>query len=793
MKPLTEEFPAATSRPSHSSRPAPVRAAKPAPVTKTVVHLIANAHLDPIWLWNWQAGVDEALATFRSAVDRCHEYPEFRYTRGEAWLYQWVEELDPGLFREVCELITAGRWSVVGGQWVQPDANLPTAAGWRKQFALGQRYFQDRFGISPKIAYNVDTFGHPATLPDLLRECGYSGYVFHRPNESQVKLPAQTFRWRGSGGAEVIGFRIAPAYVTRSDDLHGQIDLSLKATDPVFGHTMMFYGLGNHGGGPTKANIEWLIDHRDAFEGVELRFSTVDDFFREAEAGRGLMPVVDYELQKTFPGCYSVMHEVKQRQHRGERLLEQAEELIRAFGTDEQTTAAALARIDEAWKDLGFTQFHDILAGTSVPSSVLSTHFMQGRASIVGEEEVVRATRRHARATLPGENVQRLVLLNGSTHDFDGVIECEPFIDFDDWGDRWFCDEDGNAVPFQLVTPEANAGAMTHRVVLPVTITAQGRRVLKLLDRAAGPPPAPETPVEVSGHTLRSGDLSLDLSPRGIGSLRWRGRELLGADGISLHLREEHGDTWVFHQTGFHEDIASRLGGLDWIMEDSGPLRARAFAEQTLGDSKLRLAVTVHAGKPEVHLHLQVVFAERHKMLQMPVHLTESPKGWTSGLAGGHVKRAPGPDELPFCGWDSVQTEGPSLSLHTPDAYSTSLHGDVWQFSLLRSPLMAWTGDNELAPAFSRRHSDQGAHEFHFILRVDASFDAVCCERVSDHQAKPPVAFDHYVGMNRPAWGNAPPRRLWTPDIPHARTLGHMKHLDAIAQQGRNWEESPPE
>ena len=116
---------------------------------------------------------------------------------------------------------------------------------------------------------------------------------------------------------------------------------------------------------------------------------------------------------------------------------------------------------------------------------------------------------------------------------------------------------------------------------------------------------------------------------------------------------------------------------------------------------------------------------------------------------------------------------------------------DVWQFSLLRSPLMAWTGDTTLAPAFSRRHSDQGWHEFHFILRADPAFDAGRCERTSADQAKPPVAFDHYAGMNRPAWGNAPPRRLWTPDIAHARDLGHMKHLDQIANEGRNWEETP--
>ena len=784
MKPLTEENTTAML-----SRPKVPTDHKPASEKKTVVHLIANAHLDPIWLWNWQAGVDEALATFRSAVDRCHEYPEFRYTRGEAWLYQWVEDLDPGLFREVRALIEAGRWSIAGGQWIQPDANLPTSAGWRKQFELGRRYFMDRFGIQPTIGYNVDTFGHPATLPDLLREFGYRGYVFHRPNESQVSLPAQTFRWRGSAGAEVIGFRIAPCYVTRSDDLHGQIDLTVKAADPAFGHTMMFYGLGNHGGGPTKANIEWLLEHRDAFEGVELRFSTVEDFFDEAETARQIMPVVDYELQKTFPGCYSVIHETKQCQHRGERLLEQAEELVRAFGTDSESSSAALARIDEAWKDLAFTQFHDILAGTSVPSSYISTRHMQGRASIVGEEEVVRASRRHARATLPGENAQRLVLLNGSAHDFDGLVECEPFIDFDDWGDRWFADENGNAIPFQLVTPEANAGAMTHRVVFPITIPARGQRVLRLLDGPAGPPVAEPAPVQLRERTLGTGGLSLDLSPRGIGALRWRGRDLLGAEGLSFHLREDHGDTWVFHQTGFHEKITSRLDGLEWIREDAGPLRARAFAEKSLGDSKLRLAVTIHSGRPEVHLHVQVIFAERHKMLQMPIHLADAADGWTSGLAGGHVKRAPGPDEMPFCGWDSIQHKDVCLSLHTPDAYSSSLHQNVWQFSLLRSPFMAWTGDKEMSPSFARRHSDQGNHDFHFLLRLDETFDVVRCDRLSDHQAKPPVIFDHYVGMNRPAWGDAPPRRLWTPDIPHARELGHMKHLDAIAKEGRNWEE----
>ena len=132
------------------------------------VHMIGNAHLDPVWLWHWQQGADEALATFRSAADRCDKYPDFLYTRGEAWLYRLVERLDPDLFARIRRLVERGQWHITGGQVIQPDANLPTAIGWQRQFLHGQRYFLERFGIRPTIAYNVDTFGHPAALPDIL-------------------------------------------------------------------------------------------------------------------------------------------------------------------------------------------------------------------------------------------------------------------------------------------------------------------------------------------------------------------------------------------------------------------------------------------------------------------------------------------------------------------------------------------------------------------------------------------------------------------------------------------------
>jgi len=294
------------------------------------VHMIGNAHIDPVWLWPWQAGVDEALATMASAADRCDEYPEFIFTRGEAWLYQQVERIRPDLSVRIKKLIERGQWHITGGQFLQPDLNLPTLEGLHRQITYGQRYFRNRFGVSPTIGYNVDSFGHTASLPDILVEHGYDGYIFCRPNQQQVALPANVFVWRGVGGAEVTAFRIFPTYVANFSELTGQVRLAIENVDPALGHAMCFYGVGNHGGGPTKAMIVWIIAHRD-FEGHELVFSTPQAFMEAIAPKRGSLPTVALELQHTFPGCYSVMHDVKSAQRHGEHLLDQAARAVRAL------------------------------------------------------------------------------------------------------------------------------------------------------------------------------------------------------------------------------------------------------------------------------------------------------------------------------------------------------------------------------------------------------------------------------------------------------------------------------
>ncbi len=709
----------------------------------TVVHMIGNAHIDPVWLWPWQVGVDEALATCRSAADRCDEYPEFIFTRGEAWIYRWVEKLDPQLFERIRRLVSIGQWHVTGGQFVQPDSNLPTEFGWRRQLRHGRAYFREKFGVMPQVAYQVDSFGHPLTLPDILAEEGYIGFVFHRPSPEQLPLPAQTFRWRGPKGGEVLGFRIVPSYTYYYEDLYERIMMAVEASGEL-GHTMCFFGVGNHGGGPTKAQIEYILDHYHAWEGIELRFSTPQAFFEAIYDQRDRLPIVTEELQHTFPGCYSVMHDIKQRQRRAEHLLAQAEDAVRAFVDEPQQAVALHERLNQAWEDLLLTEFHDVLAGTAAPRSWDSVRAIQGRAQISGEEVMVEATRRWAHRHLPAVNEHQLVVMNPDPAPWRGYIEAEPWLDFRSWDDRWVSDLDGNPVDHQVVQPDAPG---TTRILFPAEVGAMS--ALQLLVRQdPNPTRNVTTDLHVSDTVLENTHLRVEVGERGVEAL-WSEDKLL-LEGIGLHLRTDHTDTWTFHTDRFDEPVESEFMVRTWVVEEQGPLRARLRAEGRLGESRVRWTLSLHRGDPKLHIKLEVLFAERYRMLQMPLWLASNVQRWRDGQAGGWVERTCSAVEWPVQGWSMVDLNGRQLAIVTQDAYSLSLDDRRWQWTLLRSSRMAWMGQDPEVYGGRDEHTDQGPHTFEFVLWVGKDLGEEALEIAARQQARPPIVFDRYEGLVRP-------------------------------------------
>ncbi len=154
-----------------------------------LVYMIGNAHIDPVWLWQWQEGLHEVRATFRSALDRMDEYPEFIFTCDSVAYLEWVEAVDPELFKDIARRIAEGRFVVVGGWWIEPDCNLPHGESFVRQALYAQRFLADRFGAVATVGCNVDPFGHAATLPQLLAKAGIGSYMFLRPRRRKRPCP----------------------------------------------------------------------------------------------------------------------------------------------------------------------------------------------------------------------------------------------------------------------------------------------------------------------------------------------------------------------------------------------------------------------------------------------------------------------------------------------------------------------------------------------------------------------------------------------------------------------------
>src|SRR5512137_2929630 len=283
-------------------------------VSPISVHLICNAHLDPVWQWRWDEGASEAQATFRNAVDILDEHPGLIFCHNEAVLYQWTERFDPALFEDIRRLVKARRWAVSGGWFIQPDVNLPGTESLIRTIAEGRSYFRDRFDAAPRVAYNFDSFGHSGGLPQILRLAGYEMYIHMRPQADELTLPADLYRWRGVDGTTIPAYRIAVGlYHTEHDNieerLHAGVELALKLGRDV----PVFWGLGNHGGGATRRDLETI----DAFIARETRVrivhSTPDRFYEAVREAAEAAPTVEVDLQRSFTGCYTSLSRLKRQ------------------------------------------------------------------------------------------------------------------------------------------------------------------------------------------------------------------------------------------------------------------------------------------------------------------------------------------------------------------------------------------------------------------------------------------------------------------------------------------------
>lgn len=678
------------------------------------IHIVFNAHIDPIWLWPWPSGLDTVLATCRSACDRLDAHGDITFCRGEAWVYQMIERIDPPLFARIRAHVAGGRWAVVGGWWIQPDCNLPSGWGLRRQIALGRRYFIDRFGAFPQVAFNVDSFGHAASLPDLMHEAGQSFYVMMRPQEHERSLPARLFRWHGrADGPSVLVFRIARSYCTGVAVTLEHLEAALTELPDRIDHTMCFVGVGDHGGGPTERQIAWLREHRDAIPGAQLVFSTPRRFFDAVAGQADRLPTVVGELQMHAIGCYSVDRPTKVRLRRAEHLLAQAEQAVRM---DPAPSADAAARLDGAWKTACFHQFHDTLGGTCIPSAYDHVHAELGGAAAEAETMVHMSLRRRMNA-LPDDRRQRIVLCNASDRPYAGYHICEPWLGWEPWQPHWrLLDEQDAIVPTQVLRQEAVTARIT-RLLFRVGLEPGDMTALRI-DTGGGPVPvSPAT--SAAAHRLSS--------PTGAAA-RFAPQPCLilpHADGSGaplevamphLALLDDPTDTWSHGVDRYDPRPGAAPAWSAPVVEDGGPLMASLVQCGDLGRSRVAAEWRVYAAEPFVELVLRVEWCEQRRLLKLVLRLPAPLVSRYDGIPGDALARASDGCERPLRDRTRLLLDdGRSLGVVCPDVFALDADSRRVRFTLLRAAVMAHHDPHPgVAPPTRSSFSDRGEHTFRF-------------------------------------------------------------------------------
>ncbi len=713
-------------------------------MTEPRLFLVCNSHIDPVWLWMWQEGLAETLTTFRTAAEFCEEFEDFVFCHNEALLYQWIEMHEPDLFGRIQDLVKKGRWHIMGGWYVQPDCNLPCGESFVRQALVGKRYFRDKFNVEPRTAVNFDPFGHTRGLVQILAKSGYDSYLFCRPDPLDFSLPADSFIWKGYDGSHILAHRAPEHYNSQRGKAGRKVSQWLK-NHPQAESGILLWGIGNHGGGPSRSDLESLRSLISSETSFRIQHGTPEDYFKSLGLRKNRLPVFDRDLNPWAVGCYTSMARIKEKHRRLESL----------FLTTEKTSTHAYmngvlpyptAELDTALQDLLYCQFHDILPGSC-------TAEVEGQAlqRMSHALEILERIKNRAFFSLlsghaaPEEGEFPVLVYNPHPHSVRETLFCEfqppePNFHSDTFWQPEMIEKNGTVIPCQLERESSNIAVDQRK---RVTFTAElgpwemKRYSVYLRDREL-PPDSVHAPRDLLELPVRDGRVVLNSSTGRISAFARQGIELLREEALRLLVMEDYPDPWGMKVHSFRNLLGSFELMTPWeaarfsgsYLEEIPPVRiveqgpVRTVVEALFQYE--RSTACVHYLVPEngtaIELAVRIYWNEKDRMLKLSVP-TLFFRGSCRGQVAYGVEKFPSSDQERVAQkWVAALSEDRSaaLSVINSRTYGFDYNQGELRFSLLRSA--AYTAhpvadDIPIVPGhrFIPR-IDQGEHVFRFWI-----------------------------------------------------------------------------
>jgi len=685
---------------------------------KKTIHLIANAHLDPVWLWKWEEGFAETIHTCRFLVDLMKEHPSLSFTRSSANAYRWIEETLPDLFGEIKRLVKEGRWRVAGPWIVQSDCNLPSGESLVRQSLYGKSYFREKFGIDVRVGYNPDSFGHASQLPQILKKSGIEYYLFCRPDPTEKDLP-HVFWWEAPDGSRVLACRPVNHYNSLDHTIEEKIREIAGSFQEGLCDAVCLFGVGNHGGGPTRKTLKIIEKLKKKKDLPTLRYSRLDDFFQRVKRRGGQLPVVREDLQYDARGCYTSLFPIKKMNRLGEnRVL--AAELLSAL-TWRLDLDPYPDEMEKIWRDILFNQFHDILPGSSMVEAYPDCFRRLGSA-VAASNRIVNTKMWALGKQVKTAGLEGFPILFFNPCPFErreiaftSIAKSDTFIKQPDVD---FFDERGRRVPSQSVQ---DTNTIREKTLVEVTIPPMGYRVYWWRPSSGK---KIRTSLIRRRRSLENAHLFLRLDPDtgGIKTLRLKKENWnsLHFPGAVFRVMEDPGNAWGHFVDSFSREIG-HFSCTDIFPGEQGPCMASLRCRLRYNRSEIELEHILYNRLPFVEIRGKIDWREKNRMLKMsfPVNVrdpraaTETPYGYTERDVNG--------EENPCQRWVDLsgtyrgRTMG--VSVVNDGWYGCDLNGRMLNMTVLRSPVFgSFEKPEELDPDLFYDHQALGIHRFRIFI-----------------------------------------------------------------------------
>ncbi len=704
------------------------------------LHLICNAHLDPVWLWQKPEGIAEAISTFRVAADFCEENEEFVFNHNESVLYEWVEENEPELFARIQRLVKEGKWRIMGGWYLQPDCVMPCGESFIRQIETGLAYFKEKFGVRPYTAINFDPFGHTRGLVQILKKCGYEHYVFMRPSWLECE---HDFIWKGFDGSEIIAHKTNQGYNSGKGKIAEKLE---RAFEREYGDgiNMMLWGIGNHGGGPSREDLLTIADYMKNHPEKGITHSWCEKYFDHID--KSALKPFEESLNYTMVGCYTSMVRIKQMHRRLENNLALCEKMLTLSGAEYDK-----AELEKAVKALLFCEFHDILPGSSIRAVEEDSLRLLSYGDEIAEKYKTKAFFKLCEGQ-PKAKDGEIPVLVFNPHPYKIVREIEVEFQLADQNRNdnevtivSVRDGKGNYLPAQN-EKEACTFSLDWRKKVCFVAELEPMSINRFdcelhvenypMRQIA---PCPQTDEH---FVFDNGTMQVLISKKTglIDKYCVDGVDVLKADSAMITVYNDDEDPWGMRTEGFKDRIgeftllsAEKANAFNGYPEETlenvrvienGDVRLKIQAIFGYADSFAVVTYTIPKNGNYVDIKVRMLSNNSSRFYKLTFDsVLESPEFIGQTAFGTETLRTNG-DEAVYQKWCGVFENGKALAVINKGTYGGSVDGSKLNISLLRTPVNSAhpIGDRPLAYG-DRSHDriDIGEREFDFRLTADTT------------------------------------------------------------------------